>query len=154
MYFFNYFKKFFSRIDQFLFKIPFLGKKLYLRQFIRFLISGGLVTILDFAIYIFLTRFFWGEQNYLKANLLAMILAAVVSFYFNKFWVFKNRTKKTIFQHLKFWIIGVIGGMILYQFLLFVFVERFLVYDILAKILAVFVVMFFRFFIQKLLVFK
>lgn len=147
--------KFFPWIDRFLFKIPFIGKRLYLRQLFKFIIIGGLVTILDFAIYIFLTRAFsFWRLHYLWANFVSMSLGAVISFYFNKNWVFKNKSKRVVFQYLKFWIIGGIGGMAFYQYLLFAFVEHFSFYDILAKAFAAFIVLFYRFFVQKFGVFK
>jgi putative flippase GtrA len=148
-------KNFFSFIDRFLFKLPIIGKRLYLRQLSKFVIAGGLVTILDFILYIFLTRVFsFWQTHYLWANFIVLSLAAIVSFYFNKNWVFKDKGKKLLSQYLKFWVIGGVGGMVFYQYLLFVFVESVRVYDILAKAFAAIIVLFFRFVIQKFWVFK
>jgi len=148
-------KRFFSWIDRILFKIPFIGKRIYLRQLTKFVIAGGLITILDFAIYIFLTRTFsFWFLHYLWANFVSMSLGAIVSFYFNKNWVFKNKEKKVVSQYLKFWIIGGIGGMIFYQYLFFALVENFSIYDILAKVIAAIIVLFFRFVVQKFWIFK
>ena len=148
-------KGLFSWIDRFLFKIPFIGKRLYLRQLSKFIIAGGLVTVLDFIIYIFLTRAFsFWLLHYLWANFVSMSLGAVVSFYFNKNWVFKDKGKQIVSQYLKFWIVGGIGGMVFYQYLLFAFVEHFSVYDILAKAFAAVIVLFFRFAVQKFWIFK
>jgi len=126
-------KKTFYWTDRIIYKLPFIGQRAYFRQLTRFIIAGGLVTILDFALYILLTRLFlFWQQHYLWANFVAMSIAAIISFYFNKLWVFKNKGKQLISQYLKFWIVGGIGGMVFYQYLLFAFVEHFSVYDILA----------------------
>lgn len=148
-------KGLFSWIDRLLFKLPIIGKRIYLRQLAKFIIAGGLITILDFIIYIFLTRAFsFWRLHYLWANFISMSLGAGVSFYFNKNWVFKNKGKQVVSQYLKFWIVGGIGGMVFYQYLLFAFVEYFSIYDILAKAFAAFIVLFFRFFVQKFWIFK
>ncbi len=141
--------------DEFLFKIPIIGKRLYLRQLTKFIISGGLLTLVDFAIYIFLTRvFFFWQTHYLWANFVSMSVGAVASFILNKNWVFKDRGENITSQYIKFWVVGGVGGMVFYQFLLYVFVETGNVYDLLGKALAAIIVLFFRFVVQKFWIFK
>lgn len=142
-------------LDKFLVSVPIVKESLFLRQLIRFVIAGGLLTIFDFLIYIFLTRkFFFWREHYLSANLLAMSIVAVASYVFNKNWVFENKGENIISQYLKFWLIGGIGGMVFYQFLFFIFVERIYFPDIFSKALSAVIVLFFRFFIQKFWIFK
>lgn len=141
--------------DNFLFKIPIIGKRLYLRQLVKFVISGGLLTLLDFAIYIFLTRvFLFWKNHYLWANFISMSIGAAANFILNKNWVFKDQGRNVASQYLKFWVIGGLGGMVFYQFLLYVFVETGNVYDLLGKALAAVIVLFFRFVVQKFWIFK
>ncbi|MDD4996104.1 MAG: GtrA family protein [Patescibacteria group bacterium] len=148
-------KELFFWTDNLLYKIPIIGQKLYLRQLVKFIISGGLLTLLDFAVYIFLTRvFLFWQIHYLWANFVSMSVGAVASFIVNKNWVFKNQGKNVASQYLKFWIIGGVGGMIFYQFLLYIFVETGNIYDLLGKALAAIIVLFFRFIIQKFWIFK
>lgn len=148
-------KKLFYWIDSFLYKIPIIGKRAYLRQLSKFIIAGGLVTLVDFAIYICLTRsFLFWQTHYLWANFISMSIGAVGSFILNKNWVFKNKKEKIVSQYMQFWIIGGIGGMVLFQILFAVFVEIILIYDILAKVFAAIIVLFLRFIIQKFWIFK
>jgi len=141
--------------DNFLYKIPVIGKRLYLRQLVKFVISGGLLTLLDFAIYVFLTRvFLFWETHYLWANFISMSVGAVANFILNKNWVFRDQGRNVASQYLKFWIVGGIGGMVFYQFLLYAFVETGHVYDLLGKALAAVIVLFFRFGVQKFWIFK
>lgn len=148
-------KKIFYWTDNFLFKIPIIGKHLYLRQLSKFIIAGGLITLFDFAFYIALTRFFlFWELHYLWANFISMSIGAVGSFAINKLWVFNNRAEKVFSQYFKFWIIAGFGGMLLYQGLMTMFVEYMNLYDILGKALAAFITLFFRFGAQKFWIFK
>ena len=148
-------QKLFYWADGFLLKLPIIGRRLYLRQLIKFIISGGLFTLVDFAVYIVLTRgFLFWQTHYLWANFIAMSVGAIGSFILNKAWVFKDRGDKIISQYVKFWIVGAIGGMIFYQLLLAFFVETTHLYDLLSKALAAIIVLFFRFGVQKFWIFK
>jgi putative flippase GtrA len=153
--FLNGIKNIFFWIDGFLYKLPIIGSRLYLRQMVKFIISGGLMTVVDFAVYIFLTRtfIFWREY-YFWANLVSMSVGAVGSFILNKKWAFKNTANKGLSQGFKFWLFCGLGGMIIYQFLLVLFVETFSIYDLLSKALAAIIVLFVRFAIQKFWIFK
>ncbi len=149
------FKRLFYWIDSFLLKVPIIGPRLYLRQLVKFTLVGGLITIIDFAVYIFLTRvFLFWRDHYLWANFIGMSVGAVASFIANKNWVFKNQGKKVTAQYFKFWLAGGVGGMILYQILLMAFVETLFLYDLLAKALAALIILFFRFVLQKFWIFK
>jgi len=148
-------KNVFHELDVFLTKIPFIRRKQWSRQLVKFIIAGGLVTLLDFAFYILLTRFFsFWRIHYLWANFVSMSVGAIASFAFNKKWVFNDQGKNIASQYVKFWIVGGLGGMVFYQFLLYAFVETAYLYDILAKALAAIIVLFFRFSIQKFWIFK
>jgi len=148
-------KGLFSWIDRLLFKLPIIGKRLYLRQLTKFIIAGGFLTLVDFAIYIFLTRIFlFWQIHYLWANFVAMSVGAIASFILNKTWVFKDNGKNIVSQYIKFWIVGAVGGMVFYQLLLFYFVDLTGVYDILGKVYAAIIVLFFRFALQKFWIFK
>lgn len=148
-------KGLFFWIDRLLFKLPIIGKRLYLRQLVKFVISGGLLTLVDFAVYIFLTRvFLFWQVHYLWANFISMSVGAIASFILNKTWVFKDKGDNIASQYIKFWVVGAVGGMVFYQFLLFYFVELAGLYDILGKAFAAIIVLFFRFAIQKFWIFK
>ena len=148
-------KKLFYWIDSILLKLPIVRKHLYLRQLSKFVIAGGIFTIVDFAVYIVLTRFFlFWQIHYLWANFTGMFVGAVGNFILNKKWTFQDREKRVVSQYIKFWLIAALGGMLLYQLLMTGFVEVVNLYDILAKALAAIITLFFRFGIQKFWIFK
>lgn len=147
-------KKPFYWIDNVLCILPIVREHKSLRQLIRFVISGTIITVVDFGVYIFLTRIFlFWQAHYLWANFIAMAIAATGSFFLNKKWTFKDDGEGILIKYIKFWIV-VLGGLVVYQVLFFVFVENIYIYDILAKAFAVLIVMFFRFIVQKFWVFR
>lgn len=105
-----------------------------LRQFIKFCLVGGLNTIVDFAVYLSLTRLTdWFDQWLVVAAMIAMACATVNSYLWNAFWVF--RTARTDHHVLisKFLVIST-SGFIIYTYLFSVLVH-YGFYDILVKIL-------------------
>jgi len=126
---------------------PLLIGRPTLRQFIKFGLVGGINTVLDFGVYLALTR--WLDLHYLVANLVAFILAASSSFILNKYWTFRdNRLAGLTFQYLKFLIVSTVGAA-LTELTLFALVHFAGWPDIVAKIMAIGVVMFWNFFANK-----
>ncbi len=124
-----------------------------LKQFIRFGIVGVINTSLDFVIYAFLTRLFlFFDEHYLIANLISFSIATVNSYIFNKYWTFKDNSKQHKIQYTKFYLVS-LCGLILTQTILYILVELGL-YDLLAKAIAVGVVLFWNFFVNKFWTFK
>ncbi len=134
--------------------LPIIQKHLYLRQFIKFAITGGTSAIVDFGTYIFLTRIFsFFAAHYLWANFIGMAVAATGNFLVNRKWTFRNRGEKVFVQYIKFWLVVVVM-MVAYQYLLHFFVETVNLYDILGKVIAALVIMLIRFNIHKFWVFR
>jgi len=124
-------------------------KYLWVRQFIKFSIVGGLGTIIDFSIYVLLTRFFlFWQENFLWANLLSISISATLNFILNKKWTFKDHSKKIFSQYIKFWVI-VLTGLLIYQIIFYFSSEKLLIYDILSKIIAAVIVWIYRFILNK-----
>ena len=135
-------------------KLPFIRENLYIKQFIKFVLVGVISTLIDFLVYIFLTRFFiFWQAHYLWANFMAMTIASTVNFLLNKKWTFNRSKKKTLHQYINFCIV-LIGGLFVYQFLFGFFVVTLGWYDIIAKAIAAFTIMLIRFHIHKFWVFK
>ncbi len=135
-------------------RLPFIRKNLYIKQFIKFILVGVISTLIDFLVYVFLTRFFiFWQAHYLLANFMAMIIASTVNFLFNKKWTFNSSRKKTLHQYINFCIV-LIGGLFVYQFLFGFFVATLGWYDIIAKAIAAFTIMLIRFHLHKFWVFK
>lgn len=142
-------------VDSLLYRIPIIGKRFYLRQFSRYIFSGGAMTFVDFGAYIFLTRaFLFWQTHYLWANFISMSVGAIGSFILNKNWVFKHQGKKIVSQYIMFWLIAAAGGMIFYQILFVFFSQIASIYDILSKAMAAIIVLFYRFVVQKFWIFK
>ena len=129
--------------------LSFIRNHLSIRQFIKFAISGGIFTIVDFSIYILLTRFFlFFSGHYLWANFIGMAVGATGNFILNKNWTFRNKEKKVFVQYIKFWIVA-LGGMVVYQYFFYFFVSQLNLYDLLAKAIVAVLVMLIRFILNK-----
>lgn len=134
--------------------LPLVRRNLYVQQFIKFILVGGISTLIDFSLYVFLTRFFLFWQNhYLWANFISMFIASLFSFFLNKEWTFSSNGKKVWRQYLDFYI-TMLFCLLFYQ-AFFGFISLSLGwYDIVAKALSAFLVMLIRFHLHKFWVFK
>ena len=135
-------------------RLPFIRKNLYVKQFIKFILVGVISTLIDFFVYIFLTRFFvFWQAHYLQANFMAMVVASTVNFLLNKKWTFNGSRKKALHQYINFCIV-LVGGLFAYQFLFSFSVATLGLYDIIAKVIVAFTIMLIRFHFHKFWVFK
>ena len=135
-------------------KLPIIKKNLYIKQFLKFVLVGVISTLIDFFVYIFLTRFFgFWAAHYLWANFMAMTIASIVNFLFNKKWTFNGSKKKALHQYIYFCVV-LVGGLFVYQFLFGFFVATLGWYDIIGKAIAAFTIMLIRFHLHKFWVFK
>lgn len=125
----------------------FIGKwYLLVTQFFKFGLIGALNTFLHFGVYFYLTRFL--DTHFLVANAVAFIIAATSSYFLNKFWTFQDKNKSFYTQYPKFIIIAAIG-LSMHEALLYLFVNIFHWLDLVALILAAFIVMFWNFFMNR-----
>lgn len=106
-------------------------------QFARYVMVGVSNVLLDFVIYLSLTRGweFW-RFHYLWANSLSFIVVVTWSFFWNKHWTFQERSQKHHTQYLKFLTITV-AGLGIYQTILYIGIEKLFLYDVAAKLLAI-----------------
>lgn len=115
---------------------------------------GVVSTVIDFTVYVSLTRFFpWFKDHYLIANIFSFIIAVTWSFVANKYWSFRNNDRNFQQQYPKFfsvYLLGFAGN----QFVLYVLVAWFSVYDIWAKLFASLVIMSWNFLMNKFWTFK
>lgn len=133
--------------------LPIIRKRLWLRQFIKFSIAGGVCTLIDFLIYILLTRFssFW--QAHLDwANFISICLSGTINFIWNKKWTFRISHLRFL-QYLKFWAV-VIGGIILYQWIFVFLIKNLNLSDLLSKVTAAIIVWILRFIFNKFWTFR
>jgi putative flippase GtrA len=127
--------------------------KIVTKQFIKFGIIGCSNTAIDFFVYYFLTRYFsYFSDHKLFTVCLAFIIANINSYFFNKYWTFQDKTKNLHTQYLKFFVISLIGlgiNMLIFDILIY-----YSVYDLLAKVLPIPVVIVWNFLANKLWTFK
>lgn len=118
-------------------------------QFVKFSAVGAANTILDFAIYIGLTRSFEIMRHYfLGANLIAFAIATTSSFFLNKYFTFKNNGSDLIRQYIRFWSVALVY-ICLVQCILYIGVALFELHDVMAKIVATAIGTFWNFFAHK-----
>ena len=105
-------------------------------QFIRYCIVGAVNTVFDFGLYTFLTRGFgFWREHYLLANAVTFVVVVTWSFFWNKYWTFKNRDVQHGKQYLRFVIVTLVGLGIA-EGVLFIGVHFLSIYDIVSKVIA------------------
>jgi len=137
-----------------------LEKKLWskfpsFKQFLKFSIVGAINTGVDFTIYLSLTRLIpWFMDYFLVANAVSFTFAASNSYYLNKRWTFKDKSKENqASKYLKF--IGInIVSLIFVEIALYYLVSQFGIFDIFAKILTLLISVVINFSLSKVFVFN
>ena len=120
------------------------NKKL-LNQIIKFIISGGIATIIDWVIYYLL-------YNYLKINpLVANIISFTISLLYNYLasikWVFKikNSNKKKFIYFIIFSLIG----LLISEIILFVMINKLYINKMFSKIISSLIIVVYNFITRK-----
>ena len=124
------------------------------KQFTKFVIVGFSNVAIDFSVYLILTRetqIF--SQHLLAANIISFLIATANSFYWNKFWTFRDQNKNYRTQYVKFFIVST-GGLIIAQLIFVLGVQYLNIFDMLVKSFAVVAITFWNFFINKWWTFK
>ncbi len=122
-----------------------------LKQFTKFSLVGVSNTAIDFFIYLVLTRIF--SVYFLIANIISFLTAVSWSFVFNKHWTFRNSETAIRSQYFEFLVINLIG-LILNTTILYWLVRSFRFYDLLAKVTAVIIVLFWNFGASRYWIFR
>ena len=122
-------------------------------QFMRFVVVGFINTGIDFCTYLLLTRFVdYFDTHKVIATSIAFVMAATNSYFMNKFWTFRDPSKEYGTQYLKFFSVSLIGfGLNAGMF--YVLLE-FGLFDILAKVITIGIVLFWNFLANKFWTFK
>lgn len=143
-----------QKIIQKISEIPYIKNHLILRQFLKFAIVGFINTGLDFLVYFLLTRLwdFW-MVHYLWANLISFSVAITNSYILNRNWTFRHKGGGVALQYIKYFLVTLIG-LCFNEGILFLFVQVFHFYDLLAKVFAVSVVMLWNFGVYKFWIFR
>lgn len=118
-------------------------------QFIRFCVVGTLNAGVDFVIYLTLTRLFaFWQHNLWLATAVSFSVASTNSYFLNKYWAFQDKTGKHTVQYPKFIAVSIVGlGINLLAFS--ICLNIFHLHDIISKIIAAGIVLFWNFAINK-----
>lgn len=129
-----------------------LGKKIpqSLLQFFRYLICGGTSTLVDLVMLYSLTHFI--DVHHLIAAPIAYVTGTVTNYTLNTLLVFKS--SGNIKKELPLFAIIGIGGLLWTELILWIFVDIFGTYIMVAKIIAVVLVLNWNFFMRKKFVFS
>ncbi len=122
-------------------------EKLFVQIF-KFVIVGGIATIIDWFVYYILYNMF--NLNPLIANIFSFIVSVIYNYIASVKWVFDvntNKTKKRMF--IEFMIFAVLG-LILTEILLWLFISVFNIDKMISKIIATAIVMVFNFITRKI----
>ncbi len=121
-------------------------------QIIKFSLIGGLNFLVDFIIYLFLTRIFL--LYFLIANIISFLIANSISFLLNKNFAFQDKNKNNIFnKYLKF--LGLtVASVIISSLTIFICINYLKISDIYGKIMGAILGAIWNFTTYKLLVFK
>ena len=120
-------------------------------QMFKFAAVGGMNFIIDFCVYVFLTRFF--DLHYLLANIIAFVVAVTFSFFVNKHWTFRYKEGEAHKRYLQFFVVCFIGlGWT--ELILYIGVDLLHWHDIAVKLLATFLVFFWNFGLNKYWTFR
>ncbi len=117
-------------------------------QIFKFVIVGGIATLIDWIVYYILYNFL--KVNPLIANILSFSVSVIYNYSASVRWVFdvnKNKNKKKMFA--EFMIFSVIG-LIITELLLYLFINILSLHAMLSKVISTLIVMVFNFVTRKM----
>ncbi len=132
----NYFKKTYNRIADHFRQLYIFKKYPAVKELLKYSVAGNFSNLIDFGVYIYLTRTFsFWRRHYLTVNLISMLLASITRFFLQKYWTFKDKDSGIKIQYIRF-IITLFLALVISEFVLYVSVEHIYINDLLGKILA------------------
>ena len=117
-------------------------------QILKFIIVGGIATIIDWIVYYILFNYL--DMNPLVANIFSFSVSVIYNYTASVKWIFevdKNKSKKKVF--IEFIILSLIG-LLLTEILLFIFISYISMTEMSSKIIATAIVMVFNFITRKI----
>lgn len=115
----------------------FILKNEYFTQAIKYLIVGGICTVLDFSILFILTNL--GGLNYFTSSIISFILGAILNYFLGTSWIFNIRVIDNRYHELIYYMIITGIGLGINTFLIWSFTEFIGIYFMLSKLFATFV---------------
>jgi dolichol-phosphate mannosyltransferase len=126
-------------------------KKEIVSQFVKFCLVGVFNTIVDYGVYLFFSRLV--GLYFLYSNILSILVAMTFSFFANKYWTFGNLENKLASQYLKFFLISIVY-FLLYNTIFYLGVKYLGIYDLLVKLIAIVIGVFWNFLANKYWTFR
>ncbi len=123
-------------------------KKKLLNQIFKFIIVGGIATIIDWIIFYVLNSIF--NINPLISNIFSFTISLIYNYIASVKWVFvvsKKKNKKRIF--IEFVFLSIIG-LLLSEFIIWILVDKLLINSLISKIISTAIVMVFNFITRKI----
>ncbi len=119
--------------------------------FFRYVLIGFFATLIDVSLLYILTEFFniW----YLYSASVSYLVAVVPHYVLNKYFNFKNKNKR-IFSQFSIFLIISLSGLLLTQIILYVLVELFNIWYMFSKGVAIVLVLFYHYNLNKKITFK
>jgi len=121
------------------------------RQFLKFCLVGTLGAIIDIGGLYVLVEF--AGVHYLAGAAISFTLAVINNYFLNKYWTFQNKSKNHAKQFTCFLLVS-IGGLLINLGIMYLLVEVFLAWYLLAKIMASIIVLFWNFLMNKHVTFR
>jgi dolichol-phosphate mannosyltransferase len=123
----------------------------FVKQFVKFAIVGSIGTVVDICILVFLKEIV--GINVYVANTFSFTAAVLNNYTLNTLWTFGDQDKQHKRQLVQFFIVSIVG-LGLSQVLLFVFHDILNQHYLIAKCLAILIVLFWNFTANRLWTFK
>ena len=126
------------------------------RELVAYLFVGGLTTLVSFGTYWLYSRVF-GIENEHVAKFLSMLTAMVFSFYPNKVWVFRStdkRGKELVREVVSFFASRSFSAFVVEQGLFAFFIEVIKMYDLIANIIVMVIIVILNYVLSKFIVFR
>ena len=132
-------------------------KKLYLKykEIINYLFFGGLTTLVNFVIYLALTRLFSIDE--IISNAIAWVCAVLFAYVTNKLFVFESKTnnkKETAKELGTFFLFRIISGLLCDQGTFALMVKVFHINDIISKVVTQILVIVANYVFSKFIIFR
>ncbi len=121
-----------------------------IKQFILYLIVGGLATIVEWAVFYLLDNIM--AINYMIATAIAFIISTFANWLFGRIILFQ-KTQNTAKEIIKIYLTS-IAGLIMNLLIMWIAIETFHMNEMLSKIIATCIVFFWNFLIRKLFIYK
>ena len=118
-----------------------------MKKIIRFIVVGGIATIIDF-VYLYIFKEFL-NFNVILANTLSFIISVTYNYIASITWVFDvNKNKNKNIQFIIFIIFSVVG-LIINNVILYILTDKLNIYYLISKVIATLIVMVFNFVTRK-----